>query len=790
MKKPFLPFLEIGGRWEPKLWLFYHLGLPALLVMSIFIAGPLRINTSLSEMLPQSTSSRAVAEAEKILGERSNRQAIVLAAAEDFDTAKKGASLLYAALEKSPDFDEISFYYDSSVIEGFAEFLHKYRFAIAGRETLALLESGRAGKIAEDALVSIFGAFTFIPLNNLETDPFLLANRRMEEFISSPLLSRGSMSPKDNVLAAYDDGIWYVMLRLNLNPRVVSVAGNNNGVPVIWAQADAVTELVPGLSFYYSGVPFHSYESSSSAQREISIISFVTVLMILAFFLYIFRSPLPVIFSILDVGTSIAIAAGAALLFFREIHIITFVFGTTLIGIGVDFSIHFFIHWKGNNAFKDGVEIRSRLFKTITVCFVSTEICFSVFLFAPFLILKQFAVFSMAGILSAYLTFYCIYPFLKMPPEEKRKVSFLTGRFFQGIKNISVPFFLKAGIAAILAASGLLILFFHPLGMKIENNISSLYTMSNFMMESEKRSGKVLDYGSHFWYFIVSGSSLEETLEHEESLVLRLEEEVRRGNLGSVLGTTVFVPSIKTQEKTYGAMRALLPLAEAQFDYLGFPSDFTEAFYREFEGGKIFCLPENAPPLAGLSNLWIGETGGNFYSCVMPLNAGDEGIFRSIADEFEFAHFISKAKDIGRDLDTLTRTMLLFFLAAYAVIFVIVCFLYPWKDSVKICAVPFFLVICTWAAMAVNMIPMGFFSAAALILVFGLGLDYTFYMVQRKRSDSLTLLAVILSFLTTLLSFGALAFSSFRPVHIFGFTVFAGLSAAFIFAMLLQGRKD
>jgi len=94
-------------------------------------------------------------------------------------------------------------------------------------------------------------------------------------------------------------------------------------------------------------------------------------------------------------------------------------------------------------------------------------------------------------------------------------------------------------------------------------------------------------------------------------------------------------------------------------------------------------------------------------------------------------------------------------------------------------------------ALAANRISIGFFSVAALVLVFGLGLDYIFYMIDRKsgRKD-LSLLGVVLSFLTTLLSFGALGLSSFVPVHIFGITVSAGLSAAFISAVFLQVRDE
>jgi predicted exporter len=210
-----------------------------------------------------------------------------------------------------------------------------------------------------------------------------------------------------------------------------------------------------------------------------------------------------------------------------------------------------------------------------------------------------------------------------------------------------------------------------------------------------------------------------------------------------------------------------------------------------------YCFPENAPINAGVSNLWIGEAGGNYYSCVLPFHPGDEAAFKTIAEELSFAHFINKAHDISRDLDTLTRTMVFFFLAAYLVVSVLVFFVYPWRDSLGICAIPLFLILSVLAVLAANKIPAGFFSAAAIVLVFGLGMDYVFYMIggrmtgkKRKEDSRLASFAVALSFLTTLLSFGALAASSFVPVHIFGLTVSAGLAAAFISAMLLTGRGD
>jgi predicted exporter len=796
MKKLFSLFLktlpQTGDTSKFWAWLAVHITIPLLLLLSLFAVGPVRVNTMLFNMLPQSNQSRAVMEADMILGEKNGREIVILAAAPDFEKTKKSAAMLCAEFEHSSDFEDISLYFDSLYMAEFSRYLYDYRFVIAGKETLALLENGRAQEIAEDALASAFSAFIFIPLDNIENDPFLLAERRLGDFLSSSMSSSGNLSIKEDVLAAQKDGTWYVLLRLTLVPQAVSIRTGQNTVEKIYAAASSIRESIPETEFYFSGIPFHSYESASSAQREISLISAITIIIILIMFLYTFRSFLPVFSSIMAIGISLSMATAAALLVFREIHIITFVFGTTLIGTCVDYSAHFFVHWKGNPALKNGAEIRSSISKSIIMSFISTEICFCVFLFAPFPILKQFAVFSMAGLLSSFLTSFCVYPRLKIPEENKRRFALFESKIFLRLKNLSLPRFVIPAIAAALILAALILLALNFSSVKIENNLSSLYTMSASLFESEKRAAQVLDHGSPGWYFIVTGSNPEETLENEEYLTARLEEEVIRGNMDSFLGTSVFVPSIKKQKETYNAMKALLPLAPAQFEYFGFPQHYAQSFINEFAASERYCLPGDEPSHTGISKLWIGEKGGNCYSCVLPLKPTDEAVFRAIAEEFDSVYFVNKAKDIGRDLDTLTRTMLFFFLAAYFVISVVVCVVYPRRDSIKICAVPLLLVMFALAILAVNKISLGFFSAAALVLVFGLGLDYIFYMTGKKHGEKkpLTSLAVVLSFLTTLLSFGALVLSNFTPTHIFGLTVSAGLGAAFIFAMLLQTRES
>jgi len=775
------------------LWLLVHITIPALLLISLFIIGPVNINTSLFDMMPRSQQSKSVMKADTRFGERSGREMVILCASSDFENAKKGAESLYEQFKNSNKIENINFYYDSSSIEQLYRYLFDYRFVIATDETLSLLESGRAQEIAHDALASAFGAFNFFTLDNIDKDPFLLVERRAMDFLSSSLLT-GSMTLKDDVLAAEKDGIWNVMLRFTLAPGAVSLQADKNVTEEIYNAVSGIKASLKGINFYFSGVPFHSYESSSGAQREISIISTVTLALILLLFLFVFRSVIPVFFSVMAIVLSLAIASAASFLIFREIHIITFVFGTTLIGTCVDYSVHFFAHWKGNSVMKNGLEIRKHIIKNITMSFISTQICFIAFFLAPFPILKQFAVFSIAGLLSSYLTFYCIYPRLKLPqkkliePARAERKSFLENLYNAGSSRLGkIRYILFPAFAVVIFT----LIVFNFSNIKIKNNLSSLYTMSDYLLESEIKIAQVLDYGSPGWYFIVSGLSEQETLENEERLVSRLRDEIANGNLEAFLATSVFVPSIKNQKDTYQKMEALLPLAAVQFEYLGFQPQAASAFENEFASSKTFCLPHNAPSQTGTSNLWIGQIDDCFYSCVMPLKPADENVFKSIAQEFDFVHFTNKAKDIGHDMDTLTRMMLLLFLAAYIIVSVVICFIFPLRDSFKICSVPLLLVSGVLAVLAVRNISIGFFSVVAVILVFGLSLDYIFFMTGKKNAEEkkLTLLGVVLSFLTTLFSFGALALSNFVPIHIFGLTVCAGLGAAFISALILQSRE-
>lgn len=825
----------------PAIWLCFHGLILGAFLISLVISPKISFGTSLFEILPPSSSLHEVQKADTALASKTGRAVTILAKADSFEKAKLAAEKLYSNYlddegRVNPDFfDSLTLYVDSSSVAEITSWLHKNRFSLIDDESQKLLENGGEEEIANDALSSVFGTFSISDLSNLAEDPFLLSERNLRNLLQGGSLSSTNMSLRDEVLFCEKDGQFYVLIRGRVSEKGSALASKKNTVKNIYDVTAGIIRQAQNddgrdsgeLDFIFSGVPFHSYESSSSAQMQISIISTVSLTLIVIVFLYIFRSIVPALVSALAVVFSCGIGFVSVLLFFRGIHVLTFVFGTTLIGTCLDYSIHYFANWKANTDCDSGTSVRKYIFRGITLGFASTEVCFAALFFAPFPLLKQVSVFLFTGLATAYLSVAVLYPLLKMPKNRdlsilnwKNRLASLndTGECYSLAANVrenaSTKRFVR-GLAGFFRALPLLLVVL-ALGvictnyrsLKIQNNIQELYSMSKQMLRNEILSAKVLNTGASGWYFILKAESEEKLLQKNEELAYVLDEAVSAGKLGSYLSVGQFIPSEEKQRKSQKAAEKLLPLVKEQFEALGY-SDFeakelAENYknnYRSLE--NIFLHPSDSSLprqiREGIENLWIGEIDSAFYSCVMPLHAKaeEEQFFRDYADSHEGIFFVNKVKDISSQLDILSKTMLKMLVLAFVIVIAILCFCYRPVLVLKIAFVPLLVTLVTTAILLLCKIHLSFFPITAMVLVFGLGLDYIIYAIeagekagQKSASAKLTTFAIFLSFLTTALSFGALAISTFPPVHFLGLTVFVGLLTAVVGAFCVTKKSN
>lgn len=766
-----------------KFWIFFHAVIILGFCAMLYVQKGINIDADLFNMLPKPEMGKALNAADEKLTEVTGQNVFILVSNPDFNKAKQVAENVYGQLNGSPRFKSLSLYQNTDSFGKIVEYINNYKYNLIDSETIDELNSeGGAESFAQDALSKAYGAFTMTSLENLESDPFMLGEHDLMNFLKQLQESGTKMLLKDEVLASEVNGKWYVMLRGILSKEGSALASKENAVVQIHQVCDPLED--GETKFIYSGTPFHSYKSSSDATKEISTISTISMTAVLVILLLIFQRPSPILFSIGSILWSSLMAIFATLAIFGKMHILTLVFGTSLIGSCIDYSLHYFINWKGNLACHKGYQVRNHLIKGLSLSLVSTVICYFILVFAPFNLLKQMAVFSMSGIISSFLTVICVYPFIKVP-QTKREIKLL--KYYTMPSWYNKKFVGRIAITVMFVFSISVLLIFHK-NVKIENNLSRLYKMEGREMLNEKEAAQVLQYSPSGW-FIVSGSTAEETLQNEEKITAELKKMNAGKEKGGFICTTSYIPSIAMQKKSREAAAKLIPLAAQQYEYLGYDSSYAKKLAENFKAGEndFIEIGKNVPEYleSAISSAWLGEIDGKYYSVVLPVSVLDYDAYKSLADG-ENVFFISKVRSMNADLDRLSDMILKLFVVVYIALFIILKFFYSLKQTSKIVSVPLLIVLMTSSIFALCGIHFEFFSITGMILVFGLGLDYVIYMIENeKRTEevqnaNIEPFAIALSFLTSAVSFGALALSKFVPVHMIGLSIFIGLTTAFV----------
>lgn len=797
----------------PLAWLALHAAMFLALAICLVAGRKIFVNTNLFDILPQSSEANA-ARADDALTQKSARQFFVLARCKSFEGAKKAASLFAeellkadqeaaAADPKNKFFESLSFEASSLSLDQIFEWQYKNRFLLLDKETVQkITQGGGVEELKELALQKAFGAFSLTPLEFVDGDPFFLADLELQNLIERLSNTGTSLALRDGVLAAEYGGEHYVMVRGALTQKGASVTSKKNGVQTIYDCANRVAasndfgqEGGPDVSFVFSGSPFHSHKSATSAQRQVAVISALSMLAVVVLLLLVFRSARPLLYSVGAITLSAAFGLGTELLVFGQIHILTFVFGTTLIGTCLDYSLHFWTRAYFSQEALLGAQAMKKIFKGLALSFASTEVCYLIMLLAPFALLKQISVFCFAGILSAFATTVLFYPALSVP-QKKLSPAMLNGARF------AFPRHLKKILLFAAAGSCLALALFFRQNLRLDNDLRKFYTMSGKLLEDEKLSASVMNRKSGARYFIVRAKSADALLQTEEAFCAFLQEEVAAKRLDSFSAASQFVPSKKSKRASLAASQKLMEAAPDLQEIFGSePRDFAPDF---LEARALLDAPDDSgmegiPPYLkdALETLWLGKIGQEYFSAVF-VSGGDAEGLKSLAARFgagelgangaadaQAVYFVDKVGDIAFELNRLTKIMLVLLAAAFVVLILALAFFYKPKALAKVAAVPLLVLLCEAAVIAAFKIPLGFFAVTGIILVFGLGLDYIIYTVE-SGGDAVNSLAVLLSFATTALSFGAIALSSFMPVHIFGTVVFFGLVAAWAAARVLK----
>lgn len=738
-------------------WAVLHIAL----IVAVVFAYPWKIDRNLFSIVPGSKISQDVQKAESIFSERSARQVMLFVGDSNEKNAITAADEIGRMLQKSDQIQSVSWIVSDSAYREFSDFVFANRFALQDPVFLKWNDSTSAENFYQNALARIYGAFGMGNFSRLDEDPYLLSSMSEERLLKKLSVFSGNLTLQENRMTVQDSGFTYVFVNARLGEMSPSFASNSHILFELEKKIDSLREKYPNLRVEKSGVPFHSYESSKQAQKEVAWISGISIGIIFVLLLAVFHSVVPICATLVSILVAILAATGATLAAFHEIHIFTFVFGTSVIGVSIDYALH---HFADRDA-----QLRSML-----LGFMTTELSYVALGIVDFPLLRQMAFFSMVGLASALLSVVLVFPKIsnRMHVQSPRllRVSQIILAGYSKVERF------PRTIRYILWALGLLALVPGFFKMQVQTDIRAMYQPTESLWNSELKIQRWVNSGISPAYFIVSGNSEEELLEREEILSEKLRSAERDSLLKSHLSISDFFPSDKRRAQMDSALHRVLPLRYRELcrTLKIKPKKMEESF----SVAKDSALPEQLERMR--ETLSLGNIDGKFYSVVMPLHLQEKFDIHAYEDSENGIYAVNKMQTVNAALTELSWTALSLVAFAYFAVFFILSFVYTWMDSLRIVRAPILACLLTLSVFGYAQIPINFFVIVGLILTLGIGIDYALFFKDSEDHADSTALAVILSAVTTLVSFGFLAFSHFAPISVFGLTVLLGISTCFL----------
>ena len=734
-------------------WLIVHLSIILLFLFRFNYRA--KIETNFLSIAPKFEESGHFQNSIETFFLQNSSEIKILIESYDFDKAKNSAIEIENYIKQN--FENVAVNLYSKNYDDILETIIKYKYQLISKEIREALLNNQASRVAEEGIANFYSPF-FIPIvDNIEDDPFFVLNSKLIELLQN----NNNIETRDGISFINYEGKFNVSLNMDIDKKIDSMIF-----------FDRLTELLrkmendEEIKIYISGVPIHAYYSQKSAQKEITIISAVSLIFICLIFLFIFKSVKPYIISMISIAVSSATSFFLLSILLDSIHIFAFVFGTSLIGVSLDYSIHFITEWYNE---KDKKEVLRKILPSMSLSFMTTIASYFALSLTSLSLLKQTALFSIFGLASSFLTVIIIYPII-----FKNDNRFLRENILNKTKNILSGYvdFLNIKFVLFLTIFVILISIINIPKLKVNFSSNQLYNPPDFLTYNETEIYKRLNSSLSRNIIISRGNSLNEALENEETL------ENYFTNYRAL--SKIFYSKSRQIENIKLVEDNLMPLLKKQTEDLGFDNEIYNKIKSEFESVKneFLNIEDLIESIDELKKLIVKNNGKYFI-----ISTTDETETKII--ENENIKIFNINFEINEALDKTARTAIKTALIAYIIIFFFMIIFLSKKHAIAIMIIQIISILVNLSVHSIFNFSVNIFSVFALILSIGISIDYCIFFSKSKAKKEVTFLSIFLSMITTALSFGTLSFSGFIPVKSFGLFLFIGILATFLLSPVL-----
>lgn len=746
-------------------------------------------DTDILALLPSAQHDDVVQQAFTHMVDSAQQKVVVLVGDADWEQARKAAAAYEAVLAQQPQPPLLQAQAgDAAQLQGawLSSFDHS-RLQLLTAAQRRQLQDNSPQQWSQQALASMYGAFGGPRLGAWQDDPFGLFGGWVQERAQET-----PVRPRDGRLFVENSGRAYVLLLLNLQQPAFSIAAQQQAMPLLEAAARAARQAAPGVEIISAGVVLHAAAASSQASSEMATIGAGSLIGILLLMWLTFRSLKPIALIALSIAIGCLGALSVSWLLFGRVHLLTLVFGASLVGVAQDYAIYFLCARLGTPAQTGSRQLLHSLLPGLGLMLLAAVIGYLGMAVTPFPGLRQMAVFSVLGLVFAWLTVVLWFPTLIH--ADTLRATRLAGRYGDTIHAWPSLRLNLTGI--LLLAAFVLFCLAGLLRLNVSDDIRALQKTPQRLLEDQIKLGKLLDTPTPAQFYLVRGDSAEIVLQREEQLKQALQPLLDSKLIGGVQAVSNWVPSQQRQDadrelvttRLLGAGTAdSAPLA-AIADAIGEDARWQQAMRQRLLAQSRTLLPQDfiaAPAGQPWRHLWLGQRGAQYASIVAVRGLADYrrlSMLAAVAPQVDGVQWIDKVADISAVLRYYRQYMSWALLAAYATIFLLLSWRYG-RAAWRAIAPPATATLATLALFGLLGQPLQLFHVLAGLLLLGLGVDYGIFLQEPgQRARRFAWLTVGLSALSALLSFGLLALSNSPPLRAFGLTMLVGMALIWLLA--------
>jgi predicted exporter len=735
-----------------------------------------RIDTDLKSLSPAITQDRAVNETLNDMSRLAANQFVLVMTHADDLVLEEASDSLREYIEAHGDV--LTYVDQSDVLNDYLAQLTQYPFSFLTDQAQTALQTQSDQQLQRAALARLYGSGSTVRLIPLQQDPFGFNN----DFALQAMTALGGQSSGEIESASiFDETVFYIPHNLTLVGNGLDMTAQERASATVKDLESTIQRDYPGIKFLHSGMFFFAADAAQNSKKDISLITTGSTIGVFFLVLLVFRSFKALILPALSIFSGTLFAFILCHTIFGSLHIFTLVFGASLIGVVIDYSLHFFyFHGQEHDASEP------HLFRALLLSLFTTIIGYSALSWSGLAALTQIALFSGLGLLFAWLVVIALGPLLvkRITIHDawlNRAVTCTLKRFAQ----ISTPRWF--GFALLVA---LLLAIIGRFEFSGDDSPRALFAPNPQLIQEERIVSALITGNEPGSFVVVRGNSSQEVFTRIEAIEQRL---IAPHN--KLIGVHNFFPAPENattahqlNQRLYGDRGIALAFMQEQ----NFSGEAIARLKNTYASG----MPEWQSPADffarhndTLPPLWI-ENEERITTFLLLPKTIDLDALKSIAAELDGVTYISAIEETTAALKHLRHSALWLLLLAFGLIGTLMFLRFrSLRASFSVLVIPAISLISVILSLVALDIAMTLFHVMALFLVLGLGMDYVIFVKEMAADPEQTLSAVVLSAVTSLLSFGLLAASNLPAVSGFGLTVLIGNSLNLFGGLILASRQ-